>query len=70
MAVDRCLCMSCVEVGKFGKRPDPFFDRSGDWATFRYACEVCNNKRCPHHSDHRLACTNSNEPGQPGSNFR
>jgi hypothetical protein len=30
-------------------------------------CEHCGNKRCPHASDHRLACTNSNEPGQPGS---
>lgn len=38
-------------------------------ATFRYACEICGNKRCPHHSDHRLACTDSNEPGQPGSVF-
>jgi hypothetical protein len=38
--------------------------------SFRYACEVCGNKRCPHHSDHELACTNSNEPGQPGSVFR
>lgn len=34
---------------------------------FRYACELCGNKRCPHHTDHRLACTNSNEPGQKGS---
>lgn len=30
-------------------------------------CETCGNKRCPHATDHRLACTNSNEPGQPGS---
>lgn len=34
---------------------------------FRYACEKCGNKRCPHHSDHTLACTKSNEPGQTGS---
>jgi hypothetical protein len=34
---------------------------------WRYACEVCGNKRCPHHSDHRLACTGSNALGQPGS---
>lgn len=31
---------------------------------FRYACEICGNKRCPHHADHRNLCTNSNEPGQ------
>ena len=30
------------------------------------ACE-CGNKRCPHATDHRHACTGSNEPGQPGS---
>jgi len=36
---------------------------------FRYACEICGNKRCPHHSNHELACTGSNEPGQSGSVF-
>lgn len=30
-------------------------------------CPSCGNKRCPHASDHDLACTNSNEAGQPGS---
>lgn len=30
-------------------------------------CETCGNKRCPHATDHELACTNSNEPGQVGS---
>ncbi|MHB1665835.1 hypothetical protein [Thiomonas sp.] len=30
-------------------------------------CPKCGNKRCPHASDHRLECTGSNEPGQPGS---
>ena len=30
-------------------------------------CAVCGNKRCPHASDHRNACTGSNDPGQPGS---
>lgn len=29
-------------------------------------CEHCGNKRCPHASDHRMACTGSNEPGQVG----
>lgn len=32
-------------------------------------CEHCGNKRCPHATDHRLACTGSNEPGQPGSAY-
>lgn len=30
-------------------------------------CPECGNKRCPKASDHTLACTGSNEPGQPGS---
>ena len=30
-------------------------------------CPKCGNKRCPHATDHENACTNSNEPGQPGS---
>lgn len=30
-------------------------------------CPKCGNKRCPHASNHNLACTASNEPGQPGS---
>ena len=34
---------------------------------WRYACEICGNKRCPHHSDHTLACTRSNATGQKGS---
>lgn len=37
---------------------------------WRYACEICGNKRCPHHTDHNLACTNSNKPGQPGSDYQ
>jgi hypothetical protein len=30
-------------------------------------CSVCGNKRCPKATDHTLACTGSNEPGQEGS---
>ena len=30
-------------------------------------CETCGNKRCPHATDHRNACTDSNDTGQPGS---
>lgn len=32
-------------------------------------CSLCGNKRCPHGTDHRLACTNSNETGQLGSRY-
>lgn len=39
-------------------------------ATMMLVCPTCGNKRCPKASDHELACTNSNEPGQPGSVYR
>lgn len=32
-------------------------------------CEQCGSKRCPHATDHRLACTNSNDSGQAGSSY-
>jgi len=32
-------------------------------------CPTCGNKRCPKAGDHNLACTGSNEPGQPGSAY-
>ena len=39
------------------------------WRRRMYLCETCGNKRCPHATDHRNACTGSNEPGQPGSSY-
>ena len=33
-------------------------------------CPICGNKRCPKATDHRNACTGSNEPGQPGSSYQ
>ena len=61
-----CLCITCA-----GARGENrwFFDaaQTNHPHGFRYACELCGNKRCPHHTDHRLACTNSNAPGQQGS---
>lgn len=32
-------------------------------------CPDCGNKRCPKATNHELACTGSNEPGQPGSRY-
>lgn len=56
-------------------RPDCHFCAANDdslpWAwTVMILCPDCGNKRCPKASDHRLACTRSNEPGQPGSVYR
>lgn len=71
---DLCGCFKCVEARAEKMReggvafhktlPGPGLP---GW---RYGCATCGNKRCLHHSDHTLACTNSNEPGQPGSAFR
>lgn len=44
------------------------FEEAGGWASVRmFLCPTCRNKRCPKATDHRLSCTNSNEPGQKGS---
>lgn len=32
-------------------------------------CAECGNKRCPKATDHELACTRSNRPGQIGSSW-
>jgi len=59
-----CHCTSCLmEAGN-----DP---RTGlPWTLeIMSLCETCGNKRCPKATNHRLACTDSNEPGQPGSRY-
>jgi hypothetical protein len=61
-AKGECLCVRCVDeryAGKPQSALDPFY-----MADFRYACDVCGNKRCPHHKWHGFKCTGSNEPGQ------
>lgn len=61
-----CECHRCIEDNK----------RTADWGkgclvplnfSKMIFCGECGNKRCPKASDHRLACTNSNEGGQEGS---
>ena len=52
-----CHCEACVPQG------NPF-----DGSPMRFiVCAICGNKRCPHATDHRNACSNSNELGQKGS---
>lgn len=57
-----CGCYNCMHKIK---------DANG-WprtmSTF-IVCPACGNKRCPKATDHNLACTNSNEPGQKGSRY-
>lgn len=50
----KCCCRRCLK------------DRD-EMRAFMIVCPDCGNKRCPKASDHRLVCTRSNEPGQPGS---
>jgi hypothetical protein len=46
------------------------FTEAGGFMRVRmFLCPVCGNKRCPKATDHRLGCTNSNEPGQAGSDY-
>lgn len=66
---DTCQCYRCIkETGEtveyFGVAMTTL---KAD--TLFIVCALCGNKRCPHATDHRLACTNSNEPGQKGSNY-
>lgn len=58
-----CHCYNCL---KDYTEPGSVFS----YVTTRMIlCPDCGNKRCPHATDHSLACTNSNEPGQPGSRY-
>ena len=62
--VEACRCYKCLkESGEKGYMGFSIAD-----TTF-VVCRICGNKRCPHATDHNLACTNSNEPGQKGSNY-
>lgn len=53
----KCGCHKCIEA-------------RGQIAIHMVLCRECGNKRCPHASDHELACTRSNESGQAGSIYR
>jgi hypothetical protein len=59
---DRPTCCSrCEEAWRYAQPWTPPLFRA------LIACDVCGNKRCPHATDHRLACEGSN--GQPGSDY-
>jgi hypothetical protein len=51
---DECICWKCLNGKNYAGM---------------VLCPTCGNKRCPKASNHELACTNSNEPGQPGSMY-
>lgn len=58
-----CVCHRCIEENNVRLPNSPFKVNM----CFMILCPICGNKRCPHASDHRLACTNSNDVGQKGS---
>jgi len=62
-AIDVC-CYHCLAGS--GKKDSHGFPLI--FSTF-IVCNVCGNKRCPHATHHEEKCTNSNEPGQPGSRY-
>jgi uncharacterized Zn-finger protein len=66
---EQCECRKCIEeLGLKGPQiGHDFFDELPLSAKKMIVCPECGNKRCPRASDHRLACTGSNDPGQAGS---
>ena len=67
--VGQCQCRTCLRERKEGitnyYKGQPYFVAAEMYTMI--VCPICGNKRCPHATDHKLACTGSNEPGQPGS---
>ena len=49
-----CWCYECCKEQRY---------------TQMFLCPQCGNKRCPRATDHREACTGSNDPGQAGSRY-
>lgn len=58
-----CYCYNCNKDYKETNSTFPGV------MTQMIVCPTCSFKRCPHATDHNLACTNSNEPGQTGSRY-
>lgn len=57
------VCCSKCEEKALADDPQAWLHR-----TF-IVCSTCGNKRCPKATDHELACTGSNKPGQAGSRY-
>ena len=58
-----CYCYNCLKDYTEPGQAFPYV------MSRMIVCPTCGNKRCPHATDHNLACTGSNEPGQPGSRY-
>lgn len=62
---EACRCSRCVNEAVAAEGGSGFDTRLMQM----FLCTQCGNKRCPHATDHRLSCTNSNEAGQEGSSY-
>lgn len=67
-----CWCYECLSKEEIHLVPSD--DEDMGIKTFKSVitisvCPTCGNKRCPRATDHRLSCTDSNEPGQIGSKY-
>lgn len=60
--MNECQCLRCLRLRE---------ERTAEGLPVELGrmvvCSTCGCKRCPHATDHRQACTNSNEAGQAGS---
>lgn len=61
----RCFCYRCASEDTVGMSVVQAMQHMGRL----FLCSTCGNKRCPRATDHRLPCSGSNDPGQPGSNY-
>lgn len=63
-----CECHRCIAEHKLGQQFGSMWLPLS--STKMILCPLCGCKRCPRASDHDLACTESNEPGQSGSVYQ
>lgn len=63
-----CECHRCIAEHKLGRQVGSMWLSLS--STKMILCPTCGCKRCPKASDHDLACTDSNAPGQPGSVYQ
>ena len=70
MSEENCQCLRCVQERDGAEvMIDSLQTTIPVEMTRMFVCAICGNKRCPHSDDHRNACTNSNDSGQPGSRY-
>jgi hypothetical protein len=67
MFADQERALASIRAGKCGCWK--CFEERGERPMHMVVCPACGNKRCPKANNHANVCTNSNEPGQPGSAY-